>query len=241
MTPEQIEEAKKVVKLSILIPVTPDRFWMLNNLYNELRRQIEQGGYTGKGLEKWDVETPRMKDGQPVLSEHGSPIIDVFSHSFKHPDIVEIVLDKSSESIGTKRNNLLDKSLGDYVCFIDSDDWVSKDYVKLIMNAIQSSPDCVSLKGVFTTDGENPEIFEHSLKYKSWRTTNNPVKYERTINHLNTVKASIAKQIKFPETNFGEDHHWSMALHKSGMLKTEVYIEEVLYEYRFISNKQKVA
>lgn len=237
MTPEQIEDAKKVVKLSILIPVTPDRFWMLNNLYNELRRQIEQGGYTGRGIEKWDVERPRMKDGQPVLSEHGSPIIDVFSHSFKHPDIVEIVLDKSNLSIGTKRNNLLQKALGKYVCFIDSDDWISKDYVKLIMQGIEKEPDCISIKGVYTEDGQNPCLFEHSLKYNKWETSNGPIKYLRNPNHLNTIRADIAKQFKFPETNFGEDHDFSKQLQRSGLLKTEHYIDEVLYEYRFISKK----
>lgn len=237
MTQQEQDEAKKVVKLSILIPVTPARFMMLNNLYNELRRQIDLGGFLGKGLQKWDVEVPRMKDGQPVMSEHGSPIVDVVSRSFKHPDIVEIVLDKSDKSIGEKRNILLDKALGEYVCFIDSDDWVSKDYVKLVMKAIEDKPDCVSLKGVMTTDGQNPELFEHSLKYSSWKTTDNAIKYERYPNHLNTIKAEIAKQFKFPEKNFGEDHTWSTNVFKSGLLKKESYIEEVLYEYRFLSKK----
>lgn len=237
MTEQDIAEAKKVVKLSILIPVTPERFPMLNNLYIELKRQIETGGWLGKGLQKWDIEVPRMENGEPVLSEHGSPIIDVFSRSFKHPDIVEIVLDKSNKSIGEKRNSLLERSLGEYVCFIDSDDWVSDKYVKLIMKAIEEKPDCVSLKGVFTTDGENPELFEHSLKYSSWRTTNNPVKYERYPNHLNTIKREIAIQFKFPEKNFGEDHAWSTNVYKSGLLKTEAYVDEILYHYKFNSKK----
>lgn len=241
MTPEQQEEAKRVVRLSILIPVTPSRYSMLNNLYNELTRQIVQGGYVGKGIERWEVESPRMKDGKPVLSEYGTPIIDAFQHSFKHPDIVEIVLDKSNRSIGEKRNSLLDKALGEYLCFIDSDDWVSEDYINIVMRAIEQKPDCVSLKGVMTTDGGNPEIFEHSLKYKEWRTLKNVpqdhVKHERYPNHLNTIKSSIAKQFRFPDKNFGEDHSWSKIVYKSGLLKNEAYVSEVLYEYRFISNK----
>lgn len=234
-----IEESKKAVQLSILIPVTPERYYMLNNLYNHLMFQVERGGYLNpKKTEKWDIEIPRMKDGQPVLSDHQTPIVDVFTRSFKHPDIVQILLEKGPESIGEKRNKLLDRALGKYLCFIDSDDWVSNDYVSVVMRAIQSDPDCLSLRGIYTTDGQNPEVFEHSLKYSAWRTTNNTIKYERYPNHLNVIKSDIAKRFRFPDKNFGEDHDWSTLVYKSGLLKTEVYIDQVLYHYKYISRKQ---
>lgn len=230
-----------MITLSILIPVTMERYPMLNNLYNELRRQIAEGGWLGKGVEQWEEEVPRVKDGQAVLSEHGTPIVDVFMRTIRHPDSVEIIIDKSDKTIGAKRNKLLDKAQGKYLCFIDSDDWVSPGYLKLIMEGIESDPDCVSLKGVMTTDGHSPEIFEHSLKYLAWRTNRNAgindVKYERFPNHLNAIRSDIAKQFRFPEKNFGEDHSWSTIVFKSGLLKKEAYIPEVIYEYRFISNK----
>lgn len=234
-----VEQSNSLVKLSILIPVTPDRFMMLNNLYNELRRQIEVNGYLGKGLQKWNVDVPRLdENGQQMFTENGSPIFDVKSHSFKHPDLVEIILDKSNKSIGEKRNNLLNKAVGEYVCFIDSDDWVSKDYVKLIMDAIQIKPDCVSLKGVYIVDGEIDGLFDHSITYPRWETRKgDTIKYLRNTNHLNTIRRDIAVQFKFPEKNFGEDHDYSKQLQKSGLLKNEVYISEVLYEYRYNSKK----
>ena len=88
-----------------------------------------------------------------------------------------------------------------------------------------------------TTNGENPEIFEHSLQYNEWKTTDNFVKYERYPNHLNCMRADIAKQFHFPDKNFGEDHDWSKKVHESGLLKNEFYTEKLLYHYRFISNK----
>jgi hypothetical protein len=88
-----------------------------------------------------------------------------------------------------------------------------------------------------TTNGGNPEIFEHSLKYKQWRTTTNEIKFERGINHLNLVRASIAKQFKFPEINHGEDHKWATKLQDSGLLKTEYYIDEILYYYNYRTTK----
>lgn len=140
-------------------------------------------------------------------------------------------------SIGQKRNELLDNARGEYVCFIDDDDEVASDYIPTILESLSSSPDCLSLRGVMTWDGQNPELFEHSIKYDKWITTINSIKYERYPNHLNVIKSSIAKEFKFPEINFGEDHDWAKQIHESGLLKHEVYIDKVLYNYKYVSNK----
>lgn len=143
-------------------------------------------------------------------------------------------------SIGTKRNRLLNDASGEYVCFIDDDDTISSTYIKDIMEALEKEPDCLSLRGVITWDGANPEIFEHSIRYNSYVTHTMPkdgIKYERYPNHLNVIKASIAKQFKFPEVNFSEDTDWATQIRDSGLLKKEVYIDKVLYHYQFVPNK----
>jgi glycosyltransferase involved in cell wall biosynthesis len=152
--------------------------------------------------------------------------------------IVEILHDNDeNKSIGKKRNDLLERATGDYVCFIDDDDIICNDYLRIVLKALQSNPDNLSLKGVITTDGNDPKIFEHSIKYKEYRTTENVITYERYPNHLNTIKSSIAKQFKFPEINFGEDTDWATQIYNSGLLKKEVQINEPLYYYRYITNK----
>lgn len=142
-------------------------------------------------------------------------------------------------NIGKKRNLILQNAKGKYVCFIDDDDRISKDYLPTIITALKENPncDCLSLKGIITTDGKNPEIFEHSIKYSGWKTTGNVIKYERYPNHLNVIRAEIAKQFKFPEINMGEDHVWSTVLYQSGLLKNEIYIDEILYYYQYRTNK----
>lgn len=153
--------------------------------------------------------------------------------------LVEVLIDEApkGKSIGKKRNELLEKAQGEYICFIDDDDKVSNDYIRLILKALKQKPDCVSLKGVITFNGENPKIFEHSIKYKEYKTTENAITYERYPNHLNVIKSSIAKQFKFPEINFGEDTDWATQIKKSGLLKKEYYIDEILYYYKYLSNK----
>lgn len=146
--------------------------------------------------------------------------------------------DNKEMSIGEKRNLLLETAEGEYLCFIDDDDKVSDNYISLLLAAAKSGCDCASLKGEITIDEGESEIFEHSIKYNEWRTTENEIKYERFPNHLNLFKSSIAKKIKFPQKNHGEDFDWSTELHKSGWVKTEHYIPEVIYYYNYISNKK---
>jgi len=185
-------------------------------------------------------------------------------------NMVDVTILNTGDSIGFKRNALLQNCKSEYTCFIDDDDAISKDYLKIIIDTLSDNPgiDCLSLRGIMTTDGHNPEVFEHSIQYNDWltkpdapckyeqhsvkysnwendnsirydRSTSErlPIKYIRFPNHLNVIRADIAKQFKFPETNYGEDHAWSKALHESGLLKNEVYIDEVLYYYKYRSKK----
>lgn len=146
-----------------------------------------------------------------------------------------------SISIGAKRNELLYSSNGEYVCFIDDDDLIYSRYIELLFEGINKGVDCCSLKGIITEDGMNPLVFEHSIKYRAYETVSNSkegeVRYLRYPNHLNCIKASIAKQFRFPETNHGEDTDWATQIFKSGLLKTEHYIPEVIYYYEFRSKK----
>lgn len=168
----------------------------------------------------------RMIAEQRAMIPNGIHNIEILSES-----------DNGELSIGRKRNILLDRAKGDYVAFIDDDDIIAHDYLQILMHGMWSKPDCFSLQGIITWDGLNPEIFEHSIKYKEYKTTENRIKYERFPNHLNCIRADIAKQFKFPEINHGEDTDWATQVFKSGLLQNEYYIEQVLYYYQFKPKK----
>lgn len=165
-------------------------------------------------------------------------LVEEFNNQInRHDGECEILfeIDNGFLSTGEKRNSILSRAKGDYVAFFDDDDWPSPNYIGLILEAIKTEPDCCSLLGEMTTNGMNPEVFEHSIKYSAWKTNpNGPIKYERNPNHLNAIKASIAKSIKFPTIDHGEDHAWSKKLKDSGLLKTEAHIKETIYYYRYI-------
>lgn len=159
---------------------------------------------------------------------------------------VGIISNASAElSIGAKRNWLLDKAESDYVCFIDDDDMIQPSYIDHMMKAIDSGCDCASLKGVITWDGKKAEVFEHSIKYKAYKTNDafqpnyymHNITYERYPNHLNLIKTSIAKQFKFPEINHGEDTDWATQIFNSGLLKKEYDIKDIIYYYQYVTKK----
>lgn len=158
---------------------------------------------------------------------------------------VEIIISEADDetvSIGLKRNQLLAKATGEFLCFFDDDDSPSHNYIPHVINACKVGNDCCSLKGEITGYGRGgPEIFEHSLRYKEWfenKEAQHPnVKYLRFPNHLNAIRRVIAQKFKFPEKNHGEDHDWSKKLHRSGLIQTEAYIPEVIYKYNYKARK----
>lgn len=143
---------------------------------------------------------------------------------------VEVLVKKDNQeiSVGAKRNILLKKARGEYICFVDDDDMISDDYVSKILKALKSGPDCCSLEGrrIQQRKGGQQSFF-HSLTYSSWYKRNGV--YYRSPNHLNTVRRSLALQVKFLDKNTGEDHDYSKRL--LPLLKTEKPVKGVIYYY----------
>lgn len=148
---------------------------------------------------------------------------------------VEILIfeDDGKYPVGMKRNALVSAAQGDFICFVDDDDWVSDNYVNLIYNIIKDNPtiDCVGVKGMVVSNDIGNKQFIHSLKYKEYSEDMNF--YYRPPNHLNPIRKNLVITCKFPIQNFGEDFDWAMNICKDGILKNEAFINEVLYFYNF--------
>jgi len=150
----------------------------------------------------------------------------------KRQSTVEVLpyIDGGELTVGAKRNALLDRAGGEWVCFIDDDDYVSDSYVQLITEAIeQHQPDCVGITGQILWKGTWCR-FEHSLRYSTYATISGPV-FIRPPNHLNPIRTRFSREIRFPEQNRGEDTAFAMALQNSGRLQREHFISDIVYFY----------
>lgn len=138
------------------------------------------------------------------------------------------VSDERRMTIGAKRNLLLDYSYGDYVCFIDDDDWVSEMYLTRLWIGSLQDPDCIG----FSIKCENyPTPGKSKLADvgygKAWRETTDRI--YRPPYHKTPVRASIAKDARFPDKSFGEDAEYSSRI--MNKVKEVHFIPEVLYTY----------
>lgn len=155
------------------------------------------------------------------------------------PQRVEILtaLDEQEHPVGQKRNELLAKARGRYVCFIDDDDRVEPDYIASLLSAMDASPhaDCVVFRGQYYVDGRVELEFDFDLQYTAYRNT--AERYERTPNHLCPVKKHLAQAARFDAVNRGEDAAYARRLRP--LLRTQSICRDLrgdkkrLYHYRF--------
>ena len=153
-------------------------------------------------------------------------------------DIVEVLTEVDNKQIttGAKRNNLLNKASGKYICFIDDDDHISNDYLRLILEAIESDADCIATTGIYTVDNGRKVRWKLSKDYEDedkFSEEFNQIVYFRRANHLTPVKREFALQAMFPDKSNAEDKEYSSRLNP--FLQSEVEIKELIYHYDYRS------
>lgn len=185
---------------------------------------------------------PSTIDRQPMLDKLVAylqqQIIDCNAEIYVE---IKTSVDNRQMKTGSKRNLLLNSCSGEYVVFIDSDDWVSEDYIKLIMEGILSEPepDVVAFNGWIETNGRNRQqwFISKDLKWETKHDAQGNIYYNRFPHHLIPTKREIALQIGYPDVTIGEDSDYSARLAQSGLIKTEYKINKDLYFYHFSTNK----
>jgi glycosyltransferase involved in cell wall biosynthesis len=156
---------------------------------------------------------------------------------------VEILFDPRIGLItkGEKRQSLLDISRGKYIAFIDDDDEIASIYVDKVMNGVNAGVDVVGIVGNYYSDSKFIKQFKHSISCgvdesgkPYWEDKDY---YYRCPNHLNPIKRELAVQAKFKDINHGEDTDFAMQLYNLGLLKSEYFISDPLYNYYYLSIK----
>lgn len=148
-----------------------------------------------------------------------------------HSNDVEILTLLTDRSLthGAYCQQLREATQGEYSNFIDDDDLVPNDYVESVLPNLDGV-DFIGHKLQRFDDGvAEYEPFEHSLRHRG---SNSP----HSTPHINPIRTELALQVSM-SGGFGADRKWWYNLLDSGVVQTEHYIDKVLYEYYYRSNK----
>lgn len=155
-----------------------------------------------------NIEILLIDDGSP---DNSADICDQLSVEF---DMVS-VLHKKNGGVSSARNAGIDISKGEYICFVDGDDYVSEDYVSDMVNvAMATDADIVTTNQFKVWDnGKSEELFDFGLPLgeyiiKSGIDTLSDMLYGKTCYATcccKLYKSEIFKDIRFPSLSMGED------------------------------------
>lgn len=144
-------------------------------------------------------------------------------------EIIEIIVDADNmiKSVGQKRNDLIKKARGQFICFIDDDDFIAENYLGLILNKINSGIDIVLIAIQHIENGVKKTKIMPSLYMDNLIT--NEVIFKTNHFHLCPHKKSIAEAVLFDNLNFAEDMIYSQKMVK--YINNSQLIDEPIYIY----------
>ncbi len=207
----------------------------------------DQAVYEKRRAAKFDQSPPVLSILIASLECRAAPLAELLAELhrqiFQHADPwaveIHIARDAGAQNVGGKRDALLRRARGRYVCFIDDDDMIAPTYIHDILAAGQAEPnaDCVVFAGRLEVDGRYVGPFDYSIAHRRYYQTAN--RYYRTPNHLCPVKRELALAVGFAPLNCGEDTDYARRLYP--LLKTEASVRvrpdaperKELYRYRF--------
>ena len=119
-----------MVKVSVIVPVYNNEEYLDKCLSSLCNQTLE------------DIEIICVNDGS---SDSSADILN----DFKQKDDRIIVISQENQGAGASRNNGIDAANGEYISFVDADDWLEKDSLKkLYDNATHNDSDLVLFNSV---------------------------------------------------------------------------------------------
>ena len=244
LTPETYKKKKKYVEENFELAKEYARSFtdrVKEQIFAELPTQVD--------IEDDEVvEKYSLSVGIVSIRERTEKLQRLIGHMKQHTsqevmEKVEVLInvDDGAKPVGEKRNEILYKARGKFICFVDDDDLVSDSYLTRIVELIDNNPDldCIGFTGMFYNNDKPQMKFKHANMYRGNYKDSEGIQY-RPANHLNPIRTELAKQVGFPNKNFGEDADYSDKILKSGLIKKEVIIEnEVMYHYLFSKSESK--
>lgn len=127
------------MKLSIIIPVYNVEKYIKKCLLSCVTQDIS--------LDKYEIIV--VNDGSP---DNSKEIIDILAKQYANIHVIE----QENSGLSMARNNGLKVAIGEYIWFVDSDDWIENYCLKSIINKLEeTTPDLLQLQYRYVYDDSN--------------------------------------------------------------------------------------
>lgn len=194
-----------VTILSILIPSIPERGERLIRLREGLDRQIENNS---QHIVWGDIE-----------------VIENKTKSFLNGGL----------SIGKKRDWLVKKATGRYLCFLDDDETIAPNYIETLLRLCNQDQDVCTFRAMVKLEAYWAMV-DMSLKYKTNDQLSPDFTVRRTPWHMCPVRSEFAKLYEFKNINNAEDYEWFEKV--LSHCTTESHTEKIIFQYNHGSHSE---
>lgn len=209
-------------KLSIIVPVYKVEQYLDKCLSSILNQIIERN----------NIELVVVNDGSPDNSQE---IIDKYVSIY--PQVV-VPIRQQNQGLSMARNNGLEKASGDYVWFVDSDDWLIEDALSRVFREIDKEPDAdvfASFLKEFYEDDQTYKVRDYAgqLKFSGFEYLKKRLPMGAIQRFIYKKVFLIDNHLRFIPGILHEDGVFGyMMLYKANMVKI---IDTPVYVYRLRS------
>ena len=202
------------VKLSIIVPVYNVEKY-IEKCLDSLVNQTISNGY----------EIIIVNDGSTDNS------LDI-CEKYKNDKKIKIYT-KENGGLSSARNYGIDKAKGEYIAFVDSDDWVVENYVETILSKLKDDYDVISFNIININDGWKDGTVRHI--YNDFDKMSKEDIIKESLNPsfawARVYKSDVIKKYKFPTENYWYEDMATTPIILSYVNKIG-HIDDAIYYYR---------
>ncbi|MDY2698124.1 MAG: glycosyltransferase [Lachnospiraceae bacterium] len=173
-----------------------------------------------------DFELILVDDGSP---DHCGEICD----QYETADSRIRVIHKENGGLSDARNAGLEVAQGDYICFVDSDDWVAPQYLEKLLRNLKETDADICECGAYYTSGESCDKREKSqlIVFNTEQALRELIQdgqlHQYVWNKL--YRRDVIGDIFFVKGKTNEDEFWTYQIF--GRAKRVTKISDILYNY----------
>lgn len=114
------------------------------------------------------------------------------------------VLHKENGGVSSARNIGLEKALGEYVCFVDGDDWISSHMLEYLLMAIEEDQSDMAMCRIKLMESYESENVQEYSKVKKYTQNSKQYFVDNFLNHGNSCCAKLFRREQLKNLRFQE-------------------------------------